>query len=175
VIGRDVSALVVLAVALALIVATIGYVMSGPSLPVVPLPSSPATRPPQAGSLDTVAIASRVLPGPIDVNVTLGYQNRKAAGTSMVVTPSGDVPTNNHVIAGARRSAWSTWGTARPIRQLSSATTSQTTSLCGTSRGASALPTVTIGDSSTAAVGDLVVGMGNAGGISGTPGAASGR
>ena len=51
--------------------------------------------------LTTSQIASKVDPGLVDVVTTLGYQNGTAAGTGMVLTSSGEVLTNNHVIDGA--------------------------------------------------------------------------
>ena len=54
-----------------------------------------------SSTLSTSQIASRVDPGLVDIVSTLGYQNAEAAGTGMVVTSSGEVLTNNHVIDGA--------------------------------------------------------------------------
>jgi S1-C subfamily serine protease len=51
-------------------------------------------------SSSTVA-ASKVDPGLVDVNTTLGYEGEAAAGTGMVLTSSGTMLTNNHVIDGA--------------------------------------------------------------------------
>ena len=45
--------------------------------------------------------ASAIGNGVVVVNTNLAYQNGSAAGTGMVLTSSGDVLTNNHVIAGA--------------------------------------------------------------------------
>jgi S1-C subfamily serine protease len=52
-------------------------------------------------STSAASVASRVSPGLVDINVTLGYQQARAAGTGMVLTPNGEVLTNNHVIEGA--------------------------------------------------------------------------
>src|ERR1051326_1026903 len=41
--------------------------------------------------------------GIVDIYTTLGYQHGAAAGTGMIVTRSGQVLTNNHVIAGATK------------------------------------------------------------------------
>jgi S1-C subfamily serine protease len=45
--------------------------------------------------------ASPVGTGAVIINTTLGYQGGSAAGTGMVLTSSGEVLTNNHVIRGA--------------------------------------------------------------------------
>ena len=45
--------------------------------------------------------AAALSTGVVDVTTTLGYQNGSAAGTGMVLTQSGEILTNNHVIRGA--------------------------------------------------------------------------
>src|ERR1700744_4670608 len=55
-------------------------------------------------STDTLTpsqIASKVDPGLVDVVSTLGYQSATAEGTGMVLTSTGEILTNNHVIDGA--------------------------------------------------------------------------
>ena len=54
-----------------------------------------------ATALTLPQIAAKVDPGLVDVVTTLGYQGGKAAGTGMVLTSTGEVLTNNHVIDGA--------------------------------------------------------------------------
>ena len=49
----------------------------------------------------TSAIAAAVDPGLVDVVCTLGYQNAISEGTGLVLTSSGEVLTNNHVVDGA--------------------------------------------------------------------------
>src|SRR3954452_18670842 len=41
--------------------------------------------------------------GIVDIYTTLGYESGRAAGTGMILTRSGEVLTNNHVIVGATR------------------------------------------------------------------------
>jgi S1-C subfamily serine protease len=43
----------------------------------------------------------RVDPGLVDVDTSLGYANEEAAGTGIVLTSTGEVLTNNHVVDGA--------------------------------------------------------------------------
>jgi S1-C subfamily serine protease len=45
--------------------------------------------------------AARIGTGVVVINTSLGYQGGAAAGTGMVLTSSGEVLTNNHVIRGA--------------------------------------------------------------------------
>ena len=49
--------------------------------------------------MDVDAIAAKIDPAVVDINTTLA--NGAAAGTGMVITSSGEVLTNNHVINGA--------------------------------------------------------------------------
>ncbi len=126
------------------------------------------------GPGDVSAIASKVDPGLVDVNTTLGYQQEEAAGTGIVLTSNGVVLTNNHVIDGA---------TSISVTDVGSHKT-YTASVVGYDRtkdiavlqlnNASGLQTATIGNSSNASVGEQVVGIGNAGGTGGTPSAAGG-
>ena len=63
--------------------------------------SSSGTQGTQGGSTSVAAIAARVNPAIVDINVTLGYQSGRAAATGVVLTSNGLVLTNNHVIDGA--------------------------------------------------------------------------
>jgi S1-C subfamily serine protease len=120
------------------------------------------------------SIASKVDPGVVDINTTLGYQSEQAAGTGIVVTSSGEILTNNHVIDGATSISVTDVGTQKTY----------TASVVGYDRtqdiavlqlhDASGLQTATLGNSSSVSVGEDVVGIGNAGGTGGTPSAAGG-
>src|SRR5205823_8069607 len=56
-----------------------------------------------AGALSSQvqAIVGKVSPGIVDINTVLAYQGGTAGGTGMVLTSSGEVLTNNHVVSGA--------------------------------------------------------------------------
>ena len=120
------------------------------------------------------AIASKVDPGLVDINTTLGYQGDEAAGTGIVLSSNGVILTNNHVIDGA---------TSISVTDVGNKQT-YTASVVGYDRtkdiavlqlhNASGLQTATLGNSSNASVGEDVVGIGNAGGTGGTPSAAGG-
>jgi S1-C subfamily serine protease len=107
--------------------------------------------------------------GVVDVNTTLGYERGSAAGTGIVLTSSGEVLTNNHVIRGATS-----------IRVVVPATgRSYTAFVAGYSltadiallklSNASGLKTATIGNSAGVELGDRVKAVGNAGGRGGVP------
>ena len=120
------------------------------------------------------AIASKVDPGLVDINTTLGYQQEQAAGTGIVLSSNGVILTNNHVIDGATSISVTDVGNHKTY----------TASVVGYDRtkdiavlqlhNASGLQTATLGNSSNASVGEDVVGVGNAGGTGGTPSAAGG-
>jgi S1-C subfamily serine protease len=125
--------------------------------------------------LTTSQIAARVSPGLVDVVSTLGYQQARAAGTGMVLTPSGEVLTNNHVIKGATSITVTDLGDGRSY-QASVTGYDQSRDLAVLQlRGASGLTTVTLGNSSAAKVGDKIVALGNAGGKGGAPSVVTGR
>jgi len=125
--------------------------------------------------LSTAAIASKLDPGLVDITSTLGYQKAASAGTGMVLTSTGEVLTNNHVIAGATSIRARDVGNGRTYRAA----------VVGYSRshdvavlqlhGASGLQIVTLGNSSKVAAGQKVVALGNAGGKGGTPSVATGK
>ncbi len=122
---------------------------------------------------DISAIAAKVSPALVDINTNLSYQNEQAAGTGMVLTSNGVILTNNHVIDGA---------TSISVTDVGNGKTYSAT-VVGYDRtgdiaviklvGASGLQTITP-SSSTAAVGQAIVGVGNAGGTGGTPSSAGG-
>ena len=113
--------------------------------------------------------------GIVDVNTTLGFQSGSAAGTGMLLSSTGEVLTNNHVIRGA---------TAIKV-VIPSTHKSYTATVVGYSvandvavlklQNASNLKTVTTGNSSTVKVGQKVTALGNAGGVGGKPIAAAGK
>jgi len=112
-------------------------------------------------------------PGLVDINTSLGQQGA-AAGTGMVVTSSGEVITNNHVIAGATSITATDVGNGKTYKaRVIGYDESQDVAVIQLI-GASNLNTVTLGNSSSVKVGESVVTIGNAGGAGGTPSAAGG-
>ena len=124
---------------------------------------------------DLSSIAGAVNPSVVNINVTLGMKRGSAAaGTGIVLTSSGRVLTNNHVIDG---------GTSIRATDVGDGRTYEAT-VVGYDRtrdvavlqlqGASGLATASVGDSTRVSVGDPIVAIGNAGGRGGTPAAVSG-
>jgi S1-C subfamily serine protease len=103
----------------------------------------------------------------VQINTTLDYQNAIGVGTGIVVNPDGEVLTNNHVVEGATGISGTNLGTGRtfPIDVLGYDRTHDIALV--QLRGAGGLPTAPLGDSNTVAVGDPIVGVGNAGGPNG--------
>ncbi len=123
----------------------------------------------------TSAVAAAVEPGLVDVVATLGYQNAVSAGTGLVLTSSGEVLTNNHVIDGATSVKVTDVGNRRtyPATVVGYDQTADIAVL--QARGASGLKTVTLGTSSKVTVGEAVIALGNAEGKGGSPAVATGK
>jgi S1-C subfamily serine protease len=124
--------------------------------------------------LSTAQIAGKVDPGLVDVKATLGYQDAESLGTGIVLTANGEILTNNHVINGATSIRVTDIGNGRTYKATVVGYDESHDIAVLQLSGASGLATATIGNSSTVAVGDSVVGLGNAGGVGGTPSVAAG-
>jgi S1-C subfamily serine protease len=154
-------------------VAAVGLVAGGAGYHLV---SAGSTVSPAASTtaLTTSQIANKVDPGLVDIVSTLGDQNAEAAGTGMVVTSSGVVLTNNHVIDGATSIKATDIGNGRTYTAKVVGYDKSDDVAVIQLQGASGLTTVSFGDSSQVTVGQSVVGLGNAGGKGGTPSVATG-
>jgi S1-C subfamily serine protease len=127
-----------------------------------------------SSTLTTSQIAAKVDPGLVDVVSTLGYQNGEAAGTGQVLTSTGEVLTNNHVIDGA---------TSIKVRDVGNGHT-YGAKVVGYDKthdvavlqlvNASGLTTVSLSSSGVQG-GQKVVALGNALGKGGTPSVATGK
>jgi len=109
-------------------------------------------------------VENAVEPGLVVISSDLKYEGDAAAATGMIISKSGLVLTNNHVIDG-------TTGLTATVVSTGQQYTAQWLGYDKSGdiavlqlEGASNLPTVPIGNSSTAKVGDGVVAMGNANG-----------
>lgn len=126
-------------------------------------------------TLTTSQIRAATNPGLVDVVTTLGFQGARAAGTGLVLSPNGEVLTNNHVIKGATSIKAIDIGNGRTYTaKVVGYDTSHDIAVIQLQQ-ASGLKTVTLGNSSAVKVGDKVVGIGNALGRGGTPAAAAGK
>jgi len=134
-----------------------------------------ATEPSRSAVLTTAQIARQTDPGLVDIVSNLGLQQAESAGTGLVLTPNGEVLTNNHVIRGATSIRVTDIGNGRsyPAKVVGYDQSRDIAVLQLV--GASGLQTAALGDSATAKVGDKVVALGNALGKGGTPSVAVGR
>jgi len=133
--------------------------------------TAPGAGGPSAGT--TSSIASAVDPGLVDIDTTLD-QGGGAAGTGMVLTSSGLVLTNNHVIENATNITAQVDGAGRvyDATVLGYSVTDDVALL--QLQGASGLTTIPTGSSTNLSVGQSVVAIGNALGRGGTPSAVGG-
>ncbi len=148
---------------------------SGPTAEQPTAPASPSGGANSSSGLDADGIAARVDPAIVDINTTLGLQNARAAGTGVVLDPTGLILTNNHVIAGETEMSAVDIGDGRTYpATVVGYDQSEDIAVIQLS-GASGLTVAPLGDSDSIEVGDPILALGNAGGVGGTPAAVTGR
>ncbi len=130
------------------------------------------------GTTNIESVIAKVLPAVVSIDaispgsstqLLFGGQQEEQ-GTGMIITPSGEVVTNNHVISGATSITATLFGSLRalPVTVIETDPTDDVALL--QIDNASDLPTVSYGNSDDVQVGDAVVAIGNALGLSaGTP------
>ena len=116
----------------------------------------------------TSEATARQMVGVVDIVTTVNYDQGEAAGTGMVLTASGEVLTNNHVVEGATSITVTVLSTGRSYAATVVGTSPTHDVAVLQLTGASGLATVDLGDSSSVQVGDTVTGVGNAGNAAGT-------
>src|SRR6266705_1486463 len=131
-------------------------------------PGRPVRRWRHRFALATVAVVA-------GLGTFFGLQQAESAGTGLVLTPSGEVLTNNHVIKGATAIKVTDIGNGRtyPAKVVGYDQSRDIAVLQLV--GASGLQTAALGDSSSVQAGDKVVALGNALGKGGTPSVAVGH
>jgi len=125
-----------------------------------------------ASGIDAALIAGSVDPAVVDITSTL--TDGVAAGTGMVITPDGQVLTNNHVIDGSTRITGQIDGAGRTYPMLIIGVDPLHDVALLQLEGASNLRTVSLGDSTKLGQGDPVLAIGNGLGKGGTPSTAAG-
>ena len=93
----------------------------------------------------------------------------EAAGTGMILTPDGEVLTNNHVVSGASSVTVTLFGQTKALPAHVLGTDPSVDVALIQIDHASGLPTVTLGDSAKTRVGDSVLAIGNALALAGGP------
>jgi S1-C subfamily serine protease len=147
-------------------------VSSGVSSGEVPAPHDNASGSGASSApLDATTVAKKVDPGLVDITATLKYNGETAEGTGMIISASGLVLTNNHVIDQATKIQ------ATPVVQGSGNATIYSAKVLGYDAaddvallqlvGATGLPVEHFGNSSQVDLGTPVLALGNAEGRGG--------
>jgi S1-C subfamily serine protease len=176
----------------------IGWTIGKPSTPSRssgaignPAPKGPIAAPRNGGSgrplpgggvvsgIDVPAVATKVDPAVVDINTVIaagvgGSNGGTAAGTGMILTSTGEVLTNNHVIRGATQIRVTIQGRSGTFAaDVIGADPAADVALIKISN-VSGLPTVSFGDASKLRVGQPIAAIGNAFGRGGVPSANGG-
>ncbi len=122
-------------------------------------------------NLDINGITRKVSPAVVDINTVIqtASGSAAAAGTGLIITSSGDVLTNNHVVEGSVSIKVTIQGKSGTYAATVLGVDPTDDIAVIHINGVSGLPTVTIADSSTVKVGDTIYALGNALGLGGAP------
>ena len=141
-----------------------------PEAPIQQVTPGTSTSP----SSTTDAIAAKVSPAIVDINTVLG--NGAAAGTGMLISSTGEILTNNHVVNGSTGITVTVQGRSQKYSaHVVGVDISQDIAVIQIDGSVSGLPTVKFADSSSLQVGETVVALGNALGRGGAPNVTSGQ
>lgn len=136
---------------------------TSPESPIRAAAPSPAT-----GNGDVNSIAAKVNPAIVDINTTLG--NGQAAGTGMLISSTGEILTNNHVVTGSTSISVTVQSRSQTYSaHVIGVDVSEDVAVIQIDQSVSGLPTVKFANSSSLRVGDAVVAIGNALGQGGAP------
>ena len=141
-----------------------------------PIRAVPQVNLPVDRELDVQAVANKVAPAVVDINTVIQGSggSGQGAGTGMLLTSSGQVLTNHHVVQGATSIKVSIEGRSGSYTaKVLGVDTSADVALVQI-EGLSGLPTVTLADSSGLTTGQQVIALGNAFGRGGSPTVTSG-
>jgi S1-C subfamily serine protease len=143
-------------------------------VPANPAPNNGRSSSAPGAPGNVAAIAREVDASLVDINTVLSYEGAGGAGTGIVLTQTGEILTNNHVVEGA---------TSISVTDVANHQT-YAARVLGYDRAhdvaviqlksATDLDVAKIGSSSAVKVGDGVVAVGNARGLGGTPSYAGG-
>ncbi|WP_083998715.1 S1C family serine protease [Actinomadura kijaniata] len=133
-------------------------------------PATTATAPPAS-----TAKPSGRRPGVVNIESEQALRGTRSAGTGIVVTPSGLVLTNNHVIQGATSLTGTDTDNRRTYRARVLGYDKNGDLAVLQLEGASRLKPAVFGDAARVRIGDPVTAVGNAGGRGGTPSVVTGR
>ncbi len=149
-----------------------------PSGTVVTLPKSNASGV-VPKSTEVAQVASAIDPAVVDIDTTVasavGNGAEAAAGTGMIISPSGLVLTNNHVVESATSLRVTIEGHSGSYKaKVLGVDPTQDVALIKIESAPAGLPSVSFANSSKVAIGTSVVAIGNALGLGGKPSVSSG-
>ena len=130
----------------------------------------PSVTPPNTKADRAAAkIATKVDAGLVDITTTFASTSQTAEGTGMILTSDGLVLTNNHVVEDAQTLSVRDVATnATYVGKVVGYDLTQDVALIQL-KDASGLTTIKTANSDKVASGEKIVGIGNAGGVGGTP------
>lgn len=140
----------------------------------IPVPPSGAPAA-ASGTLDPQVVADKVQPGMVNISAPQAYSQSLSEGTGIVITSTGLVLTNNHVIQGATAPTATLVNSGRQYKATIVGYDSAHDVALLQLVGASGLTPVTVGDSGAVKVGMRILGLGNAQGQGGQPTVAPGQ
>ena len=139
-----------------------------------PQPSSNASAGSNNGNSSLAALAAKVDPAIVDINTAVG--SSAAAGTGMLISSTGEILTNNHVVSSSTSINVTVQGRSQKYTaHVVGVDTSQDVAVIQIDQKVSGLPTVKFANSSALKVGDTVAAIGNALGQGGAPHATIGQ
>jgi S1-C subfamily serine protease len=148
--------------------------LAAPGASAIPVP--PASAPAAAnGALNAQAVADKVQPGMVNISAPQAYGRSLSKGTGMILTSSGLVLTNNHVIEGATAPTATLVNTGQTYKATILGYDATDDVALLQLVGASGLTPVTVGNSASVKIGQHVLGLGNAQGQGGQPTVAPGQ
>ena len=124
------------------------------------VPGNPAGS--SGAGANAAAIAAREEPAIVDVSATLADGSGESDGTGMILTASGEILTNNHVIQGSNQISVKVSNGVQTFAAQLVGTDANDDVAVLQAQGAVGLSTISLGSSSQVAVGDGVVAIGNA-------------